>query len=107
MSPDNGCAMKIAGMVLFFLVLSLPATAIETLPVKDQGWINTANLRLLLNSFAALGEGQVEHVLRSLKLISVTEEVQSGEWEDMRGFIPSSGSIVRALTAWDIPKKTA
>ncbi|MEW6601277.1 MAG: cache domain-containing protein [Nitrospirota bacterium] len=93
--------MKTARIILFFLVLSLPAAALETSPVQDQSGINTADLRLLLNSFAALGEGHVEHVLRGLKLMSVTEEVRSGEWENTREVLTEFGSSgIKAAAVW-------
>ena len=62
--------MKTARIILLvLLVLSLSAMAEgEMAPVQDQGGISMANLRLLLNSFAALGEGHVENVLRGLKI---------------------------------------
>jgi hypothetical protein len=102
MCPGNGCAMKIARLMLFFLVLSLPAMAAEEMvPVQEQGKINTADLRLLLNSFAALGEGHVENVLRGLKIMSVTEEAQSGEWEKMRGMLDEfDRSGIKAACVW-------
>src|SRR4030042_36086 len=93
MSRRKGSAMKTARMILFvILVLSLSAIATgEMTPVQDKGGISMANLRLLLNSFAALGEGHVENVLHGLKIMSVTEEVQSGEWEKMRGVLAEFG----------------
>lgn len=93
--------MKTATMILFFLVLPLPAVSAEEMsPAQDQG-VNIANLRLLLNSFAALGEGHIENVLSGLKIISVTEEVQSGEWENMRGVLAEFGrSRIKAAAAW-------
>jgi hypothetical protein len=102
MSPKKVCAIKIVCMILFFLVLPLPAIAAEEMsPVQDQGGITIANLRLLLNSFAALGEGYVENVLRDLKVISVTEEVKSGEWENMRGILAEVGrSGIKAAAVW-------
>ena len=89
-------------MISFFLVLSLPAMAAkEMAPVRGQSEINTANLRLLLNSFAELAEGHVECVLRELRLISVTEEVQSGKWEDMSGVLAEFGrSGIKAAAVW-------
>ena len=101
-SPCKVCAMKIARMILFFLVLSLPAMgAGETAPVQDQGGKTMADLRLLLNSFAALGEGHIENVLRGLKIMSVTEEAQSGEWVKMRGVLAEfSRSGVKAAVVW-------
>ncbi|MGE5174430.1 MAG: cache domain-containing protein [Betaproteobacteria bacterium] len=94
--------MKTARTALFILTLSLPAMAAEeTSPVPGQGEINTANMRLLLNSFAALGEGHVEKILASLKIISVTEEAQSGEWEKMRGVLAEfERSGIKAAAVW-------
>ncbi len=95
--------MKIAGMILFFfLVLSLPAMAAEERsPVYDKDGVNTAELRLLLNSFAALGESHVESALHGLELISVTEEARSGEWGKMRGLLAEFGrSGIKAAATW-------
>jgi hypothetical protein len=95
--------MKIVRMTLFFLlVLSLPAIAAEKRsPVQDKTGVSTAELRLLLNSFAALGEAHVESVVRGLELISVTEEARSGEWEKMRGLMAEFGrSGVKASAVW-------
>lgn len=79
----------------------LPAlAAAQTESVQNQGREQTADLRLLLNSFAALGEGHVESVLRDLRLIAITEEARSGEWESMRGLLAelnSSGIMTAAL----------
>jgi hypothetical protein len=99
----KGYALKTARIIsLVLLVLSLPAMAAgETAPVQEQDGLNVANLRLLLNSFAALGEGHVENVLCGLKIISVTEEAQSGEWEKMRGVLTEfDRSGIRAAAVW-------
>ena len=94
--------MKIARMILFFLVLSLPAMSSgEMTPVQEEGGISTADLRLILNSFAALGEGHVENVLRGLRIISVTEEARSGEWEKMRELLAEfDRSGIKAAAVW-------
>jgi hypothetical protein len=94
--------MKTARLILFFLVLSLPVAAAEkTAPVQNQGGECASDLRLLLNSFGALGEGHVENVLRGLKLISVTEEARSGEWENMRGILAEFGrGGIKAAAVW-------
>ncbi len=94
--------MKILRMILFFLlVLSLPAMAEEGSPIQDRSGANTADLRVLLNSFAAIGEGHVESVLQGLRLISATEEVQSLEWEKMRGLLAEFGrSGIKAAAVW-------
>ncbi|MBI5674850.1 MAG: cache domain-containing protein [Nitrospirae bacterium] len=101
MSSFKNFAMKTAGIILCLLVFSLPAEAIETAPVQDQGGINTAELRLLLNSFGALGEGHIESVLRGLRIISVTEEARSGEWEKMKGVLAEfDRSGIKAAVVW-------
>jgi hypothetical protein len=84
------------------LVLSLPTLAAEKRSaVPDKTGVNTAELRLLLNSFAALGEGHVERVLRGLELISTTEEAKSGKWEIMRGLLADfGGSDIKAAAVW-------
>jgi len=95
--------MKTARMILLvLLVLSLSVMAAgEMAPVQDQGEISMANLRLLLNSFAALGEGHIENVLRGLKIMSVTEEAQSGEWEKMRGMLAEfNRSGIKVAVVW-------
>jgi len=103
MSLRKGYAMKTARIILLvLLVLSLSAVAEgEMAPAQDQGGISMANLRLLLNSFAALGEGHVENVLRGLKIMSATEEAQSGEWEKMRGVLAEfNRSGIKAAAVW-------
>ncbi|MDH4230567.1 MAG: cache domain-containing protein [Nitrospirota bacterium] len=94
--------MRTARMILFFFVLSLPATAAEEMAsVQEQGGVNAADLRLLLNSFGALGEGHVENVLRGLRIMSVTEEAQSGEWDKMKGMLAEFGrSGIKAACVW-------
>ncbi len=94
--------MKIASMILIScLVLSLPAMAEEKSPVQDHGGINIADMRLFLNSFAALGEGHVENVLRNLRLIAGTEEARTGEWGKMRGLLTRlEESGIKAAAVW-------
>jgi hypothetical protein len=95
--------MKIVRMTLFFLlVLSLPAIAAEKkAPVQDKTGVSTAELKLLLNSFAALGEGHMETVVRGLELISATEEARSGEWEKMGGLLAEfKKSGIKAAAVW-------
>jgi hypothetical protein len=94
-------AMKIARMVPLFLMLAMPAIAAEGGPaIPDQGATRNAELRSLLNCFAALGEGHIEHVLRDLKLIAMTKEVQGGQWEDMKPLLTefrNSGTMAAAV----------
>lgn len=83
-------------------VFSLPAMAAEeSSAVQDRGGTKMASTRLFLNSFAALGEGHVESVLRGLKIISVTEEARSGKWENMSGLLTEfSKSGIKAAAVW-------
>lgn len=95
--------MKITGTILFFfLVLSLPAMAAEgRSATNNNGGIDTAELRLLLNSFAALGEGHITNALHDLELISLTKEAQSGEWEKMKGLLAEfARNNTTAAAAW-------
>ena len=89
--------IKIFWMILFCFALSLTAMAEEkAAPVPDQ-----ASLRLLLDSFAALGEGHIEHVLSGLKILSVTEEARSGEWEKMRSLMAVfEGLGIKVACVW-------
>jgi len=94
--------MKTARLILFILVLSLPAAAAEkTASVQNQGEERVTDLQLLLNSFGALGEGHVENVLRGLRIISATEEARSGEWENMKEVLAEFGrSGIKAAAVW-------
>lgn len=70
-------------------------------PVPDQSGTDAASLRVLLNSFSALGEGHVESVLNGLRLISATKEAQSGEWENMKTVLAEFGrSGIKAEAVW-------
>jgi hypothetical protein len=95
--------MKIARVVLFiFLAFSVPVMAVEKeTSVEDTKGVTIAELRLLLNSFGALGEGYVAGVFRCLKLISATEEARSGEWGKMRTLLATFGeSGIKAAAVW-------
>jgi hypothetical protein len=94
--------MKIATatLAILFLALSLPAAG-EGHAVQDASEVNTVELRLLLNSFGALGEGQIENVLERLRIIAATQEAQSGEWEKMRSLLQElETSGIPAAAIW-------
>jgi hypothetical protein len=77
--------LKVVRITVFILLLALPATSAEMpSPAGAETRAVNTDVRFLLNVFAALGDGQIEGVLRSLKLLSVTEEVRSGDWEKMK-----------------------
>ncbi|MDA8434045.1 MAG: cache domain-containing protein [Nitrospiraceae bacterium] len=94
--------MKAAWIVVLFLAISVPAPAAEvTSEVPHQSGVNTEELRLLLNAFTALGEGQIEGVVRGLRLLAATAEVQSGKWEEMKGLLSEFGdSGIKAAAVW-------
>lgn len=96
--------MKIAAamVTILLLALSLPAVAAEKRPpVQNRSRMKTAELRLLLNAFGALGEGQIENVLERLKIIATTREARSGEWEKMRGLLAElEKSGIKAAAVW-------
>jgi hypothetical protein len=79
--------MKVARMIALFLLIAFPVTASEIPGDADKAELPYANTQFLLNTFAALGEAQIEAGLDALKLLSGTEEVQSGEWERMRSLL--------------------
>jgi hypothetical protein len=94
--------VKIGRVIVLLLVFSVAAFAAEDKSVvRDQGEVNTQELRLLLNSFAALGERQIEDVLRCLTVVSATSEAQSGEWEEMKRILAAlDGSGINAAAVW-------
>lgn len=94
--------MKIVKVILVLLILSLPSIAAAGMPpVQDQGTTKAADLRILLNSFAALGEGHVDRVLHGLKVISATQEARSGQWEKMKSVLAEfEASGIKASAVW-------
>ncbi len=77
--------MKIARMIALFLILAVPAVPAHSgSTIHDPSGTRAEELRSLLNCFAALGEGHIEHVLGDLKLIAMTKEAQGGKWEDVK-----------------------
>ncbi|MEJ2696207.1 MAG: cache domain-containing protein [Candidatus Sulfobium sp.] len=94
--------MKMVRIVVLFLMVSVPAFAAELKPAAvNKTVVSSPELRLLLNSFVALGEGHVEHVLNTLKLMSSTREVQSGKWEDMKSLLTEfNGRDTTVVALW-------
>ncbi len=92
--------MKTARIAVLLLALSIPAIAAEN-PAAIQGQANIADLQTHLNSFAAIAEGHVADVLRNLKLIAMTQEAQSGKWENMKPLLTElSKSGIKAASVW-------
>ncbi len=94
--------MKKAWIIVLFLVFPAPVVAAGgSSTVKDRGGANIAEMRLLLNSFAALGEGHIENVLNGLKLLSVTDEVRSGKWTRMKPLLAQfARGGIKAAAVW-------
>jgi hypothetical protein len=60
-----------------------------------------ADLRLLLNGFAAFSEEHIEGILRGLHILSSTEEVRRGEWDDMKSLLTEfSNSGIAPTAVW-------
>jgi methyl-accepting chemotaxis protein len=95
-------AMKTATMVVLLLALSMPAVAVEspaTAQQRDQA--NITDLQSHLNSFAALAEDHVANVMNSLKLIAITQEAQSGKWENIKPLLEElNKSGIQAAAVW-------
>ena len=97
------CTMKTLWAVVLLLALSMPAAAAgnHVSIAKGHGGVNMTEMRLFLNSFAALGEGHIENVLNGLKLLSVTDEVRSGKWDEMKPVLAEfARGDVKAAAVW-------
>ncbi len=94
--------MKAAWVVVLFLVLSIPAMAADSgSAAKARSEANTAEMRLLLNSFAALGEGHIANVLNGLRLMSATDEARSGKWEEIKPLLAEfARGDIKAAAVW-------
>jgi len=86
------------------LIFSLPATAAPGLDkpaTEKNGAAGGADLRLILNGYAAYAEEHIAGTLRSLKLLSFTEEMKSGKWAEMKGLLARfDRSGINAAAAW-------
>lgn len=83
--------------------LSIPAAASSdhVSTAKGHGGVNMMEMHLLLNSFAAIGEGHIENVLNGLKVLSVTDEVQSGKWDEMKPLLAEfAKGDIKATDVW-------
>jgi hypothetical protein len=96
------CTVKTAWIVVLFLAFAVPARAAEgRAELPHRAGADTEELRLLLNAFTALGEGQMEDVVRGLTIMAATAEAQSGKWEEMKGLLTEfSGSGIKAAAVW-------
>ena len=99
--------MKIFGTIVLSLAIiftmSSPVLSAEKISsnTTTKGKVPVVELRLLLNAFSALAEDNIEGILRSLKLLSNTSEVMSGEWDAMKGLLGEfSKSDIHAAAVW-------
>lgn len=93
--------MKTARIVVLLLALSMPAAAVENPAPGRQQQATIADLQSHLNSFAALAEDHVAGVLRDLKLLAVTQEAQSGKWENIKPLLAElRKSGIQAAAVW-------
>lgn len=68
---------------------------------EKNGAAGGAELRLILNGYAAYAEEQFAGTLRGLKLLSYTEEVKSGKWADMKGLLDRFDKTgINAAAVW-------
>ncbi len=99
--------MKTIRLILF----SLAVLILFSPPVEARGNVSSdraekdskqaADLRLLLNTFTAFAEEHIEGILRGLRILSSTEEVQSGEWNNMKGLLTGfSKSGIAPTAVW-------
>ena len=97
-------AINIFFSVAIILMFSFPAIAwsdAASAHAKKDSTTQDTDLRLLLNTFAAFAEEHIEGVLRGLNILSVTEEIESGEWDDMKGLLTEfSKSGITPAAVW-------
>jgi hypothetical protein len=100
--------MKIVRLIFF----SLAVLILFSPPVKVWGDVSSdraqknsgkqvPDLRLLLNAFTAFSEEHIEGILRGLHILSFTEEVRSGGWDNMKGLLTEfSKSGIAPAAVW-------
>ncbi|MFZ2196903.1 MAG: cache domain-containing protein, partial [Thermodesulfovibrionales bacterium] len=93
--------LKILALLLMF---SLPAMAVETSSgevVQNDGTVQVADTRVLLNTFTALAEEHLGGIERTLKILAVTEEARSGDWNAVKGLLTEfSRSGINSAAVW-------
>jgi hypothetical protein len=96
--------MKIVRILFLLLIVSLPAMAGESMTAIDtKGTAGTrvADMHILLNAFTSFAEEHIEGTLRGMKILSETEEVQSGDWNAMKGPLAEfNRSGINAAAVW-------
>lgn len=95
--------MNTLKILVLLLIVSSPAMAGETsgVPTKDEGAGRVADMRIILNAYTALAEEHIEGILRTLKILSATEEAGSGDWNAMAGLLTEfSKSGIYPAAVW-------
>jgi hypothetical protein len=96
--------IRIVFLSLILLLLFSPhaearGKASTARPEKDSRQI--ADLQPLLNAFTAFSEEHIGGILRSLHILSSTDEVRSGEWDRMKGLLAEfSRSGIESAAVW-------
>lgn len=99
--------------IALVLIFYLPALALDRAPAQKNeaaqvkfaseknGAAEGAELRLILNGYAAYAEEHIAGTLRGLKLLSFTEEVKSGKWAEMKELLAKfDKSGITAAAVW-------
>ncbi len=96
--------MNTLKIFILLLMVSLPAMAGEPISgssTKDDRPMQAADMRTLLNTFTALAEEQIEGVQRTLKILSVTEEAGSNDWDALKSLLTEfSKSEINSAAVW-------
>jgi hypothetical protein len=96
--------MKTVTSLILLLLLSLPAVANGTMSAavtKNIEETRVGYMRIILNTFTALAEENIAGTLRGLKVLSVTKEVKSGDWEGMKGLLSEfNNGGIHAAAVW-------
>lgn len=87
-------------LVLVFSLSAASAQGIDKSPAKKSGTAK-ADVRLILNGYAAYAEEQIAGTLRGLKLLSYTDETKSGKWSSMKDLLARFDKTeINAAAVW-------
>ncbi len=87
-------------LVIIFLAAMTATAAAGAGATGDRG-ARDAEMRILLNTFTALTEEHLAGIARGLRLISLTQEARSGDWNTMKGLLAQFGaSGINPVAVW-------
>jgi hypothetical protein len=96
--------VNIVNILIFLLMLSFPAIAggtVSGVDAKENGGRRVVDARILLNTYTAFAEEHFDGILRGLKVLAVTEEARSGDWNALKGPLAGFGrSGINAAAVW-------